>query len=258
MTGSTAMDHERNSSKHAEKLAEYESWNWKPEYRPYEDLRVAENKGWERQSHVDRLKDFIPFWRDGVYAAARGGDAGRLEEFLEKLDEEWRKNRPWEQVGSDGWGVNNGEDIWGTGVADWAAPEQPQGADGWGPGKGDWGVPSDRTAEWGEETPDWGASKRGNGATGWGQGTGDSRGLSENVGASDGGWHRRPDRRKRREKDRNEEMPDRDVWTFVEKVARREDASAERRRRMHQFYEMPTQKKVQKINEMIRSLQVQS
>ncbi|KAK0198256.1 hypothetical protein F5146DRAFT_1131260 [Armillaria mellea] len=44
-------------------------------------------------------------------------------------------------------------------------------------------------------------------------------------------------------------------YAFVEDIARQEEANAERREQMHDFFEMPTDKKVQRIDELIRSLQ---
>ncbi|KAK0208153.1 hypothetical protein DFS33DRAFT_1301642 [Desarmillaria ectypa] len=43
-------------------------------------------------------------------------------------------------------------------------------------------------------------------------------------------------------------------YAFVEDIARQEEANAERREQMHVFFEMPTDEKVQRIDELIRSL----
>ncbi|KAJ7092590.1 hypothetical protein C8R44DRAFT_646838 [Mycena epipterygia] len=45
------------------------------------------------------------------------------------------------------------------------------------------------------------------------------------------------------------------AYAFVEDVARHEAADAERKRRMHVFFEMPTHEKVKKIDEIVRYLQ---
>ncbi|KAJ7492748.1 hypothetical protein FB451DRAFT_548422 [Mycena latifolia] len=45
------------------------------------------------------------------------------------------------------------------------------------------------------------------------------------------------------------------AYAFVEDIARHEAADAERKRRMHMFFEMPTHEKVQKIAEIVRCLQ---
>ncbi|KAJ7706313.1 hypothetical protein B0H17DRAFT_1036678 [Mycena rosella] len=44
------------------------------------------------------------------------------------------------------------------------------------------------------------------------------------------------------------------AYAFVEDIARHEAADAERKRRMHKFFEMPTHEKVQKITEIVRYL----
>lgn len=43
-------------------------------------------------------------------------------------------------------------------------------------------------------------------------------------------------------------------YAFVERIARREEANAEKKEQMHDFFEMPTDKKVQRIDELIQSL----
>jgi len=59
----------------------------------------------------------------------------------------------------------------------------------------------------------------------------------------------------RKKHNRDHERPSRpDPHLFVEDIARQQAVNAERKRRMHDFYEMPTQDKVKKIQEMVRYL----
>ncbi|KAJ7630807.1 hypothetical protein FB45DRAFT_547379 [Roridomyces roridus] len=44
------------------------------------------------------------------------------------------------------------------------------------------------------------------------------------------------------------------AYAFVERIARQESADADRKRRMHKFYQMSTNEKVKKIEEMVRHL----
>lgn len=223
-------------------------------------------KVWEQQGRVDRLQDLIPFWRDGVLAARKGKEVAKLGEFLQRLEEE-EKTESW-RLKNGGWGNDVGEDVWGpTGDQGdvWDAP--PAGAgEGWGSvveedwasGRG-WG--SDGGHGWGT-TPatnyGWGADgqdETGRGATsatnhGWGDRP-DEAGwgnATENLGAAKS---RSDDMRTRSEDtspgtsaagtwdgqhDKDPVKKPRDSWSFVEEVARQEDASHERRRSMHEFY----------------------
>ncbi|KAJ7783645.1 hypothetical protein DFH07DRAFT_195672 [Mycena maculata] len=45
------------------------------------------------------------------------------------------------------------------------------------------------------------------------------------------------------------------AYAFVEDIARQQAADAERKRRMHKFFQMPTHEKVKKIDEIVRYLQ---
>ncbi|KAJ6621604.1 secretory pathway protein Sec39-domain-containing protein [Mycena sp. CBHHK59/15] len=47
-----------------------------------------------------------------------------------------------------------------------------------------------------------------------------------------------------------------DTYAFVEDIARQEAADAERKRKMHMFFDMPTHEKVKKIDEIVRCLRL--
>ncbi|PBK89195.1 hypothetical protein ARMGADRAFT_1083741 [Armillaria gallica] len=70
-------------------------------------------------------------------------------------------------------------------------------------------------------------------------------------------WSRGVEAAKRGRGNKRQESGDRftSSYAFVEDIARQEGANAERRGKMHDFFEMPTDKKVQRIDELIRSLQ---
>ncbi|KAH9950450.1 hypothetical protein B0H21DRAFT_819253 [Amylocystis lapponica] len=161
---------------------------------------------------VDRQKDVIPFWRKGVDAADRGEEAEKWEHFLEELEEKYNKGVSGWGLGSDGWGRDHGEGVWGYGEIAAHGASQPGNAP-YGEGDAAWGLPACAPAA---------------------------------VDSS---------KRRRRRKNRNYGG---NSWTFVEEVAKQEDATAERRRRMHEFYDMPTHQKVQQIQKIIHLLQVQA
>jgi len=172
---------------------------------PYADLRA-----WEKQGFVDRQKDVVPFWRRGVDAAERGEEEEKWEDFLDRLEEKYSKNGGWD-IGSDGWGRDDGANVWGPAQV---ASQHDDGS--WGGVKATWGLP--------DPTP---------------------------VAAHDDGKRDGSFKRKGSRKDR---ISNKDPWTFVEEVAKQEAATAERRKRMHEFFKMPTQQKVQQIQSTIRFL----
>ncbi|KAG6818052.1 hypothetical protein H0H87_009207 [Tephrocybe sp. NHM501043] len=84
-------------------------------------------------------------------------------------------------------------------------------------------------------TSEWGGSGSGNG--GWGE---DGGGWGEDG----GGWgSREVVHEKKRKQTRRRKGPQHNAYQFVEDVARQEAADEQRRRRMHSFFEMPTDEK---------------
>ncbi|KAL6302144.1 hypothetical protein BKA93DRAFT_407646 [Sparassis latifolia] len=255
MTAAAAKAHER-SKQHILKADKQEPWEWEPANNCQFDLSA-----WEPQSRtfadlrVNLINDYVPFWRDGVEAAEAGGKPTSMEIFLSRFDDDpWGWNNDSGDKASDGWSKPlsraNAADDWGSpaqeknewgdkGVQDksgWGAgavagggntEEDPQNHSGWAGGEAGWDVPA--------LVPD--ASRPNE----------DQNDRSSGRKKSGGG-------RVRKRKYNWTDVPDRDAWTFVEKYAREEDASPERRQQMHQFFEMPTHLKVQKIEEMIHLL----
>ncbi|KAH8102429.1 hypothetical protein BXZ70DRAFT_780489 [Cristinia sonorae] len=249
----------RKQSSDRGKLEVLDDWNqqdisgWLAPSAPPED--PMQFKAWEQQGRVDRLREMIPFWREGVIAAHKGGEVAKLEDFLRRLEEEEKKS--WE---AGGWGNDVGEDVWGPSGRDqndgWAVP--PSGAgrgwdsvedEGWGPaGQQGWVSPAAEQGWVGAEQDEaaWGnatdypvtAARRPDG----------NQGHSEDTSASAWGGRRNKTSGRKRG----------DSWAFVEKVAQQEDASSDRRQSMHEFYAMPTQEKLKKIREVVQYLQAQN
>ncbi|GBE78242.1 predicted protein [Sparassis crispa] len=238
MTAAAAKAHER-SKQHILKADKQEPWEWEPANNCQFDLSA-----WEPQSRtfadlrVNLINDYVPFWRDGVEAAEAGGKPTSMEIFLSRFDDDpWGWNNDSGDKASDGWSKPlsraNAADDWGSpaqeknewggkGVQDksgWGAgavagggntEEDPQNHSGWAGGEAGWDVPA--------LVPD--ASRPNE----------DQNDRSSGRKKSGGG-------RVRKRKYNWADVPDRDAWTFVEKYAREEDASPERRQQMHQFFE---------------------
>lgn len=205
-------------------------------------------RAWEQQGRVDQLKDMIPFWLEGVMAAERGEEAGRMEEFLERLEEQWKGLNEWGLPADDGWGHDTGENVWG--VNNWAAAHEA-----WMPGA-TWDIPEEPQEEpvqsvWGKQASGWDQPNQawGEQASGWDQP--DQAWGASTPWSDKSGTERETKSRPRR----THNGENREAWQFVERVATKVEANAEQRQRMHQFFEMPTQQKVQKIRDVIRSLQ---
>jgi len=231
-----------------------DDWNhhdisgWLAPSKPPDDPTLL--KSWEQQGRVDRLRDLIPFWRDGVMAAESGGEVAKLEDFLQCLEEE-EQSGTW-QTKNNGWGKDMGEDIWGPAKrgGGWDSPRQDNawrsgGEEGWGgnDGHGGWGSPAG-VNDWAAEAQD---------EAGWGDAVDHSPVTvplpSEDTSPSAADvWSRQHGKKSTR-------TPG-DSWSFVEEVARQEEASFERRRSMHEFYAMPTQEKVKKIQEVVEYLRI--
>ncbi|KAG6878643.1 hypothetical protein C0993_001166 [Termitomyces sp. T159_Od127] len=103
--------HERHSEGHGLNVIERERQQWmscepdpaawdEPEKNEFE-LTKEEVRMRESQTHVDLVRDMVPFWIRGVEAAERG-EVLRLEEFLETLE-------------TSGWGGCVDDDGWGNG-----------------------------------------------------------------------------------------------------------------------------------------------
>ncbi|KAG2350207.1 hypothetical protein BDR05DRAFT_4789 [Suillus weaverae] len=179
-----AVRHEKTSPEHAQHISELEWWQprdddgWGALEQP--PLTSDGLRTWEMQTHVDHVFDLVPFWIRGVDAAERG-EVLRMEEFLQMMEEDGRK---------DDVSVPKAA---GT---DLTSDDQDK---GWGVME-EWAVPPTNSS-------------------------------SSHQRQDLGGTH-----------------------PFVDDIALQEAADEDRRRRMHHFFEMPTEQKVLKIQEMIRYL----
>lgn len=223
MSARAAQHHERNSSDHALNITESEKW-WNPPPldaaawdAPIEEdlpLTVEEMKMRESQLRVDHLHEMVPFWKRSMEAAERG-EILRLEEFLETMQE---KSHPW----------LNAENPW-------QYAHSGGGWDNWGPQGKDtgWSVSVDANG--------WGA---GDYAEGWGKSTASSNGSRIRTESS---TKKRKStkpslktatspKESRNNVRLNPNMAD--SYTFVEKIAAQVAADAERKKRMHAFYQV--------------------
>jgi hypothetical protein len=252
MSAQAAMDHERNSNDHAQNVSDFEVWNPQPHdswVMPQDDtpLTADELKARTRQVHVDQVRDMVPFWMKGV-EAARNGEVLRLEDFLEKL------------AAQDRWGVAGLDDPWGPSIGPWPA-DHPWGdivpgggADPWGKVPDDpwgrvdddpWGKVDDNP--WGK-VADWGVDEDSTLSLHMDRTVSDRR---ENRRWNKSGGQRKGKKNRPRGDGKSKLQ---DPYAFVEDIARQQAADAERKKRMHDFYKMPTHAKVKKIEEMVRNL----
>ncbi|KAG9314247.1 hypothetical protein JVU11DRAFT_5034 [Chiua virens] len=216
---------------------------------------------WEMHAHVDHVSDLVPFWQHGVEAAAKG-KVLRLEEFLDKMEE-------------DGGWRNASEVLEMMGV--WKAPPSESGCDnptdrGWTADPNEWAT-NHRTA-WETEDSGWTTGQEG----GLGMTTpritsdetelshGENSGLGLREAWADGGTDFNTGQA-------NCSAPPPDGWgnrargksvqavrggrkkgklQFVNNIARQQAVDGERQQQMHRFFEMSTEKKVEKIEETIR------
>lgn len=212
MTLQEALSHERDSLDHARNVDDREMWDppqgsWvMPEEDP--QLTIAELKERTRQVHVDQVRDMVPFWIQGV-AAAEKGETHRLEEFLDTL------------AAQDRWGISGIDDPWGPSIGPWPA-DHP------------WGEVVPKVGKVGNEaepTP-WG--KASNDPWGWGAGVA----STESAHVDNWKGNRQANKPGLKRKGPKGKKGPRDAFAFVEDIAHKQAANAERTRRMHDFYEV--------------------
>lgn len=236
-----AVGHENTSPEHARHISEVEWWQprdddgWGTLEQP--PLTSDGLRTWEMQTHVDHVYDLVPFWIRGVDAAERGdSEVLRMEEFLQMMEENggWRTSdevwgmlgalrKPNHEEGSDGWGRKD----------DVSVPKAATGTDltlgdqdkGWGVTE-EWAVPPTNTSSSSShQDKGWGITQE------WAAPPTNTSNYSSHQRRDLGGTH-----------------------PFVDDIALQEAADEDRRRRMNYFFEMPTEQKVLKIQEMIRYL----
>ncbi|KZT72778.1 hypothetical protein DAEQUDRAFT_808763 [Daedalea quercina L-15889] len=262
MTRADAVRHERTRAhtRLVERQQQQEAWQPAVDYSGWE-APAEWYTSWDASSRVDKMPDYIPFWRDGVMAAERGEQVGKLEDFLEQFERNIRqrnsKDGQWgHDIGLNMWGGSPALDAWGVKkqakpawkTEQWDGPETGWGiADtgaGWGiPDAGDdwnavdtgsWGVPADADpwaiadeTGWGAREADWGVSTATESSR-----KGDSSAANKVHG----------------------DVSDRDLRTFMEKIVLQEHASPARREQMRKFSELSTEDKIRQIQDAARVL----
>ncbi|GLB36015.1 hypothetical protein LshimejAT787_0303030 [Lyophyllum shimeji] len=227
MTQRAAQNHERCSSEHRQNVAEAERRTWAnsppgPEawtipVKHDPPLTAEEVKLRESRRRVDLVQDLVPFWIRGVEAAEKG-EVLRLEQFLETLQDvsdSWLGRGPGTEDSTPWWGK-----AWTARGNDVADDERAAvNDDGWDIGDG---------LARRKETS---GQKRKHQAL---------RTTQQNGGGSPSparGHRRNTNRGQRNHSNLN-------AYEFVEDVARQEAADEERKRRMHHFFDMPTDEKM--------------
>ncbi|KAJ6604521.1 hypothetical protein DFH09DRAFT_1122964 [Mycena vulgaris] len=215
-----------HSGRHAHDVEESDRW-WNPpsqgpavwnsplEEDPPSALTREELQIREHQYHVERVADIVPYWIKCVNAAANGEEL-RLEPFLNTLQD---VSQSW-MTSDNPWARASGSGAWGD--------------------RGDavrWGIHPDMQS----------MSSSGRGSK--------THTGSRTATASAAGTGRVEKRKGGRPRNNVTVDHQKTSYAFVEDIARHEAADAERKRRMHMFFEMPTHEKVQKIAEIVRYLQ---
>jgi len=221
MTVKQAMTHE-SSAQHSSRAEAYfiqatSSTMRKPTCDILSSLRRAEQ---ERNHWIDLSPNLVSFWRRGLAAAERGEEAESMHDFLDKLEEELA-------VQGTHWGGSPVEDY------------------GWG-----WGAPAE---DWTPSPDVW--------ASTWGKPVSEVPAKVQKVhrrregSSSITSMHREGTMFDR--DDAHDDENEDDTTSFVEKFLRGHAVDGRRKERMRNFYEMPTDQKIRKIQEVIRDLRGQ-
>lgn len=211
MSSRTALQHEK-SNVHAQYVAdEHDPW------KPQTDVR-----GWTETPlcaadiRAMKAREYIPFWMRGVEAAEKG-EVLSMEKFLDEAE----------------WAKHSGPNTWGA---------QPDPGDGWGAANTGWGVADDG---WGAPDNGWGAA-----GDGWGDAvdrtvplsSGHAKAFKADLTGNDargrGSTNRKRNASSKKGKQAARTAADPDPFAFVEDIARQEAVDAQRKRDMHQFFEV--------------------
>jgi len=218
MTIKQAVTHE-SSAQHSSRAEAYGLQTTSSAVRkPTSDILSSLRRAEEGRSHwMDLTPNLISFWRRGLVAAERGEEAESMHEYLDKLEEELQSSQ-------GHWGNSPVED------------------DGWG-----WDSPAE---DW-TPAPDVWASM-------WGTPVAQ---VPQQV------HHRREGSSSITSMHQEGTLPERDgahiddneddATSFVENFLQHHAVDARRRERMRVFYEMPTEQKIRKIEEVISDLRGQ-
>lgn len=187
----------------------------------------------ERQDRVDGLPNLVAFWMEGVRAAERGEEVAKMAKFYDDLEAEERS--------SEGVWVNRSHGEREGQVQQWGE---------WGSGAEDWDVAGDE-ADWGQHiwpaTQEWQRQKPAScqdTAEMWARWSGNTKRGSGDSHQDGQQWM-----------DGNDVDPaPQDVWEFVSTYVQGQNVHPERRRQLYDFLEMPTDAKVQKIQDLVYRL----
>jgi len=187
--------------------------------KPTSDILSSLRRAEQERSHwADLSPSLVSFWRRGLAAAERGEEAETMHEFLDKLEEELA-----EQGGQADWGSSPLEDNgWG-----WGAP-----AEDWTPAPDVWASAWGKPVKVPSKVPPVRRRREGS--------------SSITSMHREGSMFDRDDVHGDHDED--------DATSFVENFLQRHAVDAHRRERMRIFYEMPTDQKIRKIQEVIRDL----
>jgi hypothetical protein len=213
MTVREAMLHEL-TPEHARNVSDHDTWHSPADYTGWEtsgeQLLTAEGlKVREKQTRVDHVRHMVPWWVRAVEAAGRGEEM-RMEEFLDTINK------------SDGWGPDGM--IWGD---EWGVVPDAVNGNDWA--NGTWGE-AGGGGEWSKPVVDWAMS-----------GSASSLHARRTPTASSLGPRRRHNpKRKGKTRDVDTDGRHYDSYKFVEEIAKQGAVDAERKRRMHKFFEVRT------------------
>ncbi|KAI0361178.1 hypothetical protein OH77DRAFT_1417392 [Trametes cingulata] len=123
MTVAAAQRHERENSKHQDKIAEEALWNWSYQHQPdWTTPEVPQGaSAWELDPlSSERLNAHVNFWLDGIVAAARGERPPRMATFTKKYDKLYQEAK------------------WGLKFEDWDDEEEEWPLEEWDGVEGHW------------------------------------------------------------------------------------------------------------------------
>ncbi|THH18421.1 hypothetical protein EW146_g2556 [Bondarzewia mesenterica] len=222
MTMSQAMAHE----KLVEHRAKANAWNpWDEPfapgdwYSPYDILETRDKVLW-----ADHCSEMVAFWRRGVAAAEKGEQVEKLQDFFLMMD---KRKEKYDKGMEDVWASSRGADPWGWdgGVAADVEKWELAPSDGWNP----------QAAAVSKRKPRKKSKKKKK------QWPSSDHTVRPDEGGSD-------------KMDVGLATGEGDLSSFAEKYARRRSVNAAQKEKMNTFLEMPTEQKVNKIQEMIHSL----
>jgi len=220
MTAKQAVTHERSAQHSSTAEANGLDAAQSAVENPTDEILSSLRKAEQERNHwTDLSPNLVSFWRRGLVAAERGEEAESMQDFLDKLEEELVAQNSWSNspVENDRWG--------------WGAP-----AEDWTPAPDVW------ASAWGKSIPQVPAKVQ--------------QVHQRREGSSSITSMQREGTILNRDEAHGDGHQD-DPTSFVDKYLQRHAVDARQRERMRTFYEMPTDQKVRKIQEVIRDLRGQ-